>query len=283
MGHSRGPVYDVPSLMEGPHFAARQVATGRADEWPHVQFPSSGKTPRVEPAQLLGCHCSSGGCSKQCWGRACDIDPSRVLIAKVNCVYYCRVAGRPKVREQRLDEDAVVEAALKIAQHRLADLTMRSLSTELQVSPGALYRHVASRDELVYLVVEKILGQAPPISVETGDGWDALRAQVLGMQELVDRYPGLDQVVVAHSPDSPQANLMRSRGIEALVAEGLTRDEALYVYRSVTYLWLGSRVAVRGRDRNKRDIATFTSALDILLTGLRSELGRETSQEVGQR
>ncbi|WP_375488450.1 TetR/AcrR family transcriptional regulator [uncultured Mycobacterium sp.] len=94
------------------------------------------------------------------------------------------MVGRPKVRAQRLDEQSIVEAALQIARHRMADLTMRSLSERLQVSVGALYKHVAGREALVELVVEKILSQAPPMSPDCGDGWLALRAQVLGLQAL---------------------------------------------------------------------------------------------------
>jgi AcrR family transcriptional regulator len=140
------------------------------------------------------------------------------------------MAGRPKVRDERLDEAAIVGAALKIAQRDMDTLTMRSVSDELQVSVGALYKHVAGREALIALVVEKILSQAPPVSPDVGDGWLALRAQVLGLQALVDLYPGLDQVVIAHSPNSPTANALRREGIAALQVEGLTLDEALRVY-----------------------------------------------------
>lgn len=163
-------------------------------------------------------------------------------------------------------------AALEIAEHQLSDLTMRSVSDKLQVSVGALYKHVSGRDELIALVVEKVLSQAPPMSPDVGDGWLALRAQVLGMQALVDRYPGLDEVIIAHSPNSPKANELRREGIAALVSQGVTADDALSVYRAVTYLWLGSRVAVQGRARNKTDIDTFALALDILLSGLKQEI-----------
>jgi AcrR family transcriptional regulator len=184
------------------------------------------------------------------------------------------MAGRPKVREERLDEDAIVTAALEIAQHRVSDLTMRSVSTALQVSVGALYKHVSGRDELISLVVERVLSQAPPMSASSGDGWLALREQVLSVQASVDRFPGLDQAIIAHSPDSPTANRMRSEGIAALRREGLTTGQAVRVYRAVTYLWLGSRAAVQGRQRNKADIETFESALDILLAGLRAEIAQ---------
>lgn len=161
----------------------------------------------------------------------------------------------------------------------MADLTMRSVSAKLQVSVGALYKHVAGRDELIALVVERILSQAPPMSPKSGDGWLALRAQVLGLQALVDRYPGIDEVVVAHSPNSPIANEIRREGIAALTNQGLTADEALRVYRAVTYLWLGSRVAVRGRERNKTDIDTFALALDILLAGLKQDITESRQQQ----
>src|SRR3954469_563599 len=187
------------------------------------------------------------------------------------------MVGRPRVRAERLDEQTIVDAALEIARHRMADLTMRSVSDKLQVSVGALYKHVGGRDELVALVVERILSQAPPLCPDVGDGWLALRAQVLGLGALVDQYPGLDEIVIAHSPDSPKANELRREGIAALTSQGLTADEALGVYRAVTYLWLGSRGAVRGRTRNKSDIDTFAQALDILLTGLKQEI-TESSQ-----
>jgi len=189
------------------------------------------------------------------------------------------MAGRPRVRAERLDEQTIVDAALEIARHRMADLTMRAVSDELQVSVGALYKHIGGRDELIALVVERILSQAPPMSPEVGDGWLALRAQVLGLQALVDRYPGLDEIVIAHSPNSPKANELRREGIAALTSQGLTTDEAFRVYRAVTYLWLGSRVAVRGRARNNTDIDTFTLALDILLTGLKQEIAESRQRQ----
>jgi AcrR family transcriptional regulator len=190
------------------------------------------------------------------------------------------MAGRPKVRNEPLDEQAVVAAALKIARKRVSDLTMRAVADELQVSVGALYKHVAGRDEVLALVVEKILGQAPPMAPDAGDGWLALRAHVLGIQALMDRYPGLDDAVMAHSPKSPKANELRREGMAALQQDGLTLDEAHNVYRAVTWLWLGSRVALEGRPRRQADIDTFAESLDILILGLKHHLSRVVKQEV---
>jgi AcrR family transcriptional regulator len=182
------------------------------------------------------------------------------------------MAGKPKVRRDRLDEQVIVAAALKIARRRVSDLTMRAVSDELQVSVGALYKHVSGRDELLALVVEEVLGQTPPITPDGADGWLALRAHVLGIQALMDRYPGLDGVVIAHSPKSPKSNELRMQGMAALQQEGLRPDEAHKVYRAVTWLWLGSRVSLEGRPRRQADIDTFAESLDILISGLKSHM-----------
>jgi len=187
------------------------------------------------------------------------------------------MTGRPKVRAEPLHEQAVVAAALKIARKRVSDLTMRAVADELQVSVGALYKHIAGRDELLALVVEEILAQAPPMAPDAGDGWLALRAQVLGIQALMDRYPGLDAAVMAHSPKSPKATELRRQGMAALQQEGLTLDEAYNVYRGVSWLWLGSRVALEGRPRRQADIDTFAESLDILVSGLNHHLSRKVS------
>jgi AcrR family transcriptional regulator len=189
------------------------------------------------------------------------------------------MAGRPKVRGEPLHARAVVAAALKIARKRVSDLTMRGVADELQVSVGALYKHVAGRDEVLALLVEEILGQAPPLAPDIGDGWLALRAQVLGIQALMDRYPGLDDAVMAHSPKSPKANELRRQGMAALQQDGLTLDEAHNVYRAVTWLWLGSRVALAGRPRRQADIDTFAESLDILVSGLKHHLSRVAQEE----
>ncbi|MGV0793294.1 TetR/AcrR family transcriptional regulator [Mycolicibacterium sp. XJ1819] len=191
------------------------------------------------------------------------------------------MAGRPKVRIERLDVDDIVAAALKVARKDVADLTMRSVSDELQVSVGALYKHVTGRAELVALVVEKVLAQAPTMSADAGDGWLALRTQVLEIQALMDRYPGLDQAVIAHSPNSPNANEHRRQGIAALQREGLTPDEAHKVYRAVTWLWLGSRAALEGRKRRQADIDTFAESLDILIAGLRHHIDLSRKELIG--
>lgn len=111
---------------------------------------------------------------------------------------------------------------------------MRSVSEKLQVSVGAWYKHVTGRDQVVAFGGRKILGQAPRIAPDAGNSWLALRAQVLGIHALMDRYPGLDAAVMAHSPKSPKANELRRVGMAALLHDGMRVDQAHRVYRAFT-------------------------------------------------
>ena len=64
----------------------------------------------------------------------------------------------------------VVDAAVALLDmYGLADLTMRRLARELDVSPGALYWHFARKQQLLGAVADRIL--APACAVPTAVGW----------------------------------------------------------------------------------------------------------------
>lgn len=69
-------------------------------------------------------------------------------------------AGRRRVPEGALNRETVVRAAIAIADAEgIGLLSMRRISTELQVSTMALYRHVASKDELLAAMIDQVYGE----------------------------------------------------------------------------------------------------------------------------
>lgn len=56
--------------------------------------------------------------------------------------------------------DVVAKAAAILDNYGIADLTMRRLARELDVSPGALYWHFANKQELLGAVADHVLGPA---------------------------------------------------------------------------------------------------------------------------
>jgi len=62
-----------------------------------------------------------------------------------------------------LSRDQVVATAVDLLRrYGLGDLTMRRLARELGVAPGALYWHVANKQELLVHVADALLSEIPP-------------------------------------------------------------------------------------------------------------------------
>lgn len=65
--------------------------------------------------------------------------------------------------------DVVAKAAAILDNYGIADLTMRRLARELDVTPGALYWHFANKQELLGAVADEVL--APACAELPATGW----------------------------------------------------------------------------------------------------------------
>src|SRR5262245_45334246 len=71
-----------------------------------------------------------------------------------------RKSTRRAARRQPLSREAIVEAALRVLDAEGVDaLTMRRVATELGTGAGALYWHVASKEELLILLIDQVAGE----------------------------------------------------------------------------------------------------------------------------
>jgi AcrR family transcriptional regulator len=105
-------------------------------------------------------------------------------------------AAQPKRREPReraLTRDAIAAATLKIVDAEGLDaVTMRRVAQELGTGAASLYAHVAGKDELLELVVERVIGEVPipdepdPAhwQEELKDGMRMIRAAIGGHRDL---------------------------------------------------------------------------------------------------
>jgi AcrR family transcriptional regulator len=67
---------------------------------------------------------------------------------------------RRKPRQRTLSQAAIVDAALGIVDHDGLDaLTMRTVAHALGTGPASLYAHVASKEQLIELLVERVIGE----------------------------------------------------------------------------------------------------------------------------
>lgn len=105
-----------------------------------------------------------------------------------------------------------MEAGVRIADRGGLDaVTVASVSAEVGGSPMSIYRHVASKDDLLVLIEDAALGPPPPLTDVGGcvtdgvdDGWRAaLERWANALSEVYDRRPWLPYVPAFGPPAGP--------------------------------------------------------------------------------
>jgi len=106
-------------------------------------------------------------------------------------------------RRSPLSRDRVLRAAVTLADEvGIEALSMRNLAEELGVVPMALYKHVASKEDLLDGMVDIILGEIDlPVS---GTDWkSAIRQRILSARQSLRRHPWAPGVIEARTNPSP--------------------------------------------------------------------------------
>jgi AcrR family transcriptional regulator len=119
-----------------------------------------------------------------------------------------------------LNVDLVVAAAVELADEAgLSAVTMAAVAKRCGFTTMSLYRHVASKDELVRRMLEVTLGTAPPLG--TTDWREGLARWAWAMLAILDRHPwGIDVPITGILGTNAQLSWL-DRGLEALAETGL--------------------------------------------------------------
>ena len=129
-----------------------------------------------------------------------------------------------------LSADAIVEAAVRVADAEgLEAISMARVAAELGVTTMALYRYVASKDELLQLMFDASAIGAESLVLE-GDGWRSrLRAWAIIQRDMLDSHPWITQMPMPAPPLAPNSLHFVERGLQALDGTGLADTEKLRV------------------------------------------------------
>lgn len=179
---------------------------------------------------------------------------------------------------QLTKRDVVETAAKLLDDYGLADLTMRRLARELDVSPGALYWHFANKQELLGAVADRVLDGVPS-AVGVIDVCTRLRNALLSHTDGAE--------LVSASFAAGQSDVMKQvlASLAAAAAEtGLDAAHAELAARTVVYYVLGFTVDEQSRlqwDAAGADLpdeqsvladdadARFRFGLGVLVNGIR--------------
>jgi AcrR family transcriptional regulator len=134
--------------------------------------------------------------------------------------------------------DVVDAAATLLDNYGIADLTMRRLARELQVSPGALYWHFANKQQLLGAVADRILESVDDMP----GGWRDRVAGICGRlrDALLSRTDGAELVSAsfAAGQSAAMAHIL-ARLANAASDAGVDPTHAELAGRSVVYYVLG--------------------------------------------
>ncbi len=134
----------------------------------------------------------------------------------------------PKGRRGGLNVDKVVTAAIALADAEGLDaVSMARVAKALGFTPMSLYRHVRSKEELLVLMLDRVMVMPPARPYEgwreglAGWAWDLLR--------MVREHPWVHYVRISPPPATPSSVELMERGLAPLGGTPLAEQDKAHL------------------------------------------------------
>jgi AcrR family transcriptional regulator len=133
--------------------------------------------------------------------------------------------GDAEPRQTLTRERVVSEAVTVIGANGVDALSMRALATRLGVVPGALYRHVRSKEQLYDLAVDGVLAEVDH-EVDHALAWTE-RVKVLAhrLRTVLEDHPGIAGLLKTRDPLGPHSLALADAFLAQLHEAGLPDRE----------------------------------------------------------
>jgi AcrR family transcriptional regulator len=119
-----------------------------------------------------------------------------------------KAAPRQRPTRAPLTREAIVDAALRVLEREGADgLSMRRVAEELGTGPASLYWHVANKEELINLLVDRVASEIEVPPPDPARWQEQLKEWALQARQVFKRYPGVAALTLGRVPVGP--NLVR--------------------------------------------------------------------------
>src|SRR5262245_7481174 len=117
---------------------------------------------------------------------------------------------RQSGRRRSLDREAVVDAALRVLDAEGLDaVTIRRVAQELGTSGTALYTSVRDKDELVDLLLDRVIGEVDVSAIPTNLPWqEQVRAIGREMRRVFASHRDVARATLARVPQGENALLV---------------------------------------------------------------------------
>jgi AcrR family transcriptional regulator len=139
-------------------------------------------------------------------------------------------AGSPRVR---LNRGRVLHAAVTLADEvGIAALSMRRLAQELDVVPMALYKHVASKEELLDGMVDVIISEID-VPASSQDWKEVVRCRILSARSVLQRHQWARQVLETRTNKTPGVLAYMDSFIGMFLDRGFSVDLTHHVMHAI--------------------------------------------------
>jgi AcrR family transcriptional regulator len=154
----------------------------------------------------------------------------------------------------------IIKQALTIADRDgLAAVSMRRVGTELGHSGMALYGYVASKDELLQLLVDHVFGEVAP--VDNARGWRAAIIEFfVRVHATLLRHPAVARLAAERPAEGGHTARHSGDIVAALRGAGLTEELAGEAFIALSCYTLGAALYTVGRGGTAAASATFPAA-----------------------
>src|SRR5262249_48897779 len=143
-----------------------------------------------------------------------------------------RMPARPaRRRRDPISREAIVETAVRLLDAEGLDaLSMRGIADELGTGAASLYWHVGSKDGLLDLVMDQVIGEQRVPDPEPGRGPEQLRELARKQREICLRHPWIVEVSIGRIPMGPNALNYSERVLAILKSGGVPDTLAVQGY-----------------------------------------------------
>ena len=182
--------------------------------------------------------------------QAASADPRRLWFAPPD--------GPERLRRALTRERVVAEALTVIGADGAGALSMRALAARLGVAPGALYRHVRSKEQLCDLVVDGVLAEVD-CGADPSLAWPAQVRTLAGrLRTVLEDHPGIAALLKTRDPLGPHSLALAEAFLAALQEAGLPQRETALAYSLIYDYILGFALSDRttANEQRVRDTAT---------------------------
>lgn len=133
-------------------------------------------------------------------------------------------------RRRALDRDAVVEAALRVLDAEgMEAVTIRRVAHELGVGAASIYQYVESKDALVELLLDRVIGEIDVSAFPDGRPWqEQAKDLIREMRRALAAHGDIARATLGRIPSGPNALVTMEAGLAILRLSGLSERVIAY-------------------------------------------------------